>query len=82
MGRDPEPRFTAFQKVGSLLNPGLKMTFIRFDFDPGFRVDWARISRMSAGPAINNPFLESSFSNKSRQCAREVNDNKKNVKQG
>jgi len=39
LSRDPEPRFSAFQKVGSLLNPGLKMTVIWVDFDPAFRVD-------------------------------------------
>jgi len=38
-GSKLEPRFCAFQKVGSLLNPVLKMTVIRADFDPTFRVD-------------------------------------------
>ena len=53
LSRNPDPRFCALQKDGSLLNPGLKMTVVRADCVPAFRVDWAQISRMLAGPAIN-----------------------------
>ena len=53
LSRDPEPRFSAFQKVGLLLNPGLKMNVIKANFDPASRVDWAPISRIPAGPAVN-----------------------------
>jgi len=38
---ESEPRLHAFQKVRSLLDPGLKVIVIRVNFDAGLKVDWA-----------------------------------------